>query len=185
MDTSLAIASKRDIRRYGDRPIPEKVERRILDAGRLAGSARNRQPWRLVMVESTDRRTQLAEGIYAPENVHQGQLMLAIVGSSGLDGGPAQGAVEPRGCSRRRRSGGAGRSTSPDCSGAGRSATRWTVAGGRAPDDRQKAIPVLLAARSLLRPLRLRRLLLVGLWKRLLTLLASHAPLLSSSIEGG
>lgn len=44
MDTLLAIASKRDTRSYANRPVPEEVERRILDAGRLSGSARNRQP---------------------------------------------------------------------------------------------------------------------------------------------
>ena len=36
MDTFLAISSKRDTRRYADRPIPEDVEYRIPDAGRLA-----------------------------------------------------------------------------------------------------------------------------------------------------
>lgn len=46
MDTFLAIASKRDTRRYAERPIPEEAVGRILEAGRVAGSARNRQPWR-------------------------------------------------------------------------------------------------------------------------------------------
>jgi nitroreductase len=44
MDTFLAVTSKRDTRRYADSPIPNGVERRILEAGRLSGSARNRQP---------------------------------------------------------------------------------------------------------------------------------------------
>jgi len=48
MDTFLAIASKRDQREYADREIPEEVVRRILDAGRIAGSAKNRQPWRFM-----------------------------------------------------------------------------------------------------------------------------------------
>ncbi len=87
MDTFLAIVSKRDTRRYSERRIPGETVERILEAGRLAGSARNRQPWRLVLVESADRRAELAEAIYAPENVRQAHLVLAIVGSSGLDGG--------------------------------------------------------------------------------------------------
>jgi nitroreductase len=87
MDTFLAITSKRDTRRYADRPIPEKIEGRILDAGRLAGSARNRQPWRFLVVESADRREHIAEAVYAAENVRGAQLVVAIVGSSGLDGG--------------------------------------------------------------------------------------------------
>ena len=36
MDTWLAVASKRDVRRYADRPIPDDVVNRFLDAGRLA-----------------------------------------------------------------------------------------------------------------------------------------------------
>ena len=87
MDTFLAITSKRDTRRYGDRPIPADVQNRIFEAGRLAGSARNRQPWRFVVVESAARRAQLAEAVYEPTNVLGAQLVVAIVGSSGLDGG--------------------------------------------------------------------------------------------------
>ena len=45
MDTFLAIVSKRDQRQYADREIPEEVLERILQAGRLAGSAMNRQPF--------------------------------------------------------------------------------------------------------------------------------------------
>jgi nitroreductase len=44
MDTRLAVASRREVREYADREIPDAVVRKILDAGRLAGSARNRQP---------------------------------------------------------------------------------------------------------------------------------------------
>ena len=58
-----------------------------MEAGRLAGSARNRQPWRLLVVESADRRSELAEAVYAPENVKGAQLVVAVLGSSGLDGG--------------------------------------------------------------------------------------------------
>ena len=37
MDTWLAVASRREVREYADRDLPEDVVRRILDAGRLAG----------------------------------------------------------------------------------------------------------------------------------------------------
>ena len=45
MDAWLAIASKRDVRAYADTPIDSDVETRILDAGRLSGSSRNKQLW--------------------------------------------------------------------------------------------------------------------------------------------
>src|SRR6266516_1092192 len=41
VDTFLAIASRREVRDYAETPIPADVERRILDAGRLSGSAQN------------------------------------------------------------------------------------------------------------------------------------------------
>src|SRR5207247_8966058 len=87
MDMFLAIASKRDTRRYADRPIPPEITQRILDAGRLAGSARNRQPWRFLVVESPDAKEQLAETVYAPGNVHGAQFVVAIVtsASGGMD----------------------------------------------------------------------------------------------------
>ena len=43
MDAFLAIVSRREVRTYDGRPLPEDVKRRILEAGRLAGSSRNRQ----------------------------------------------------------------------------------------------------------------------------------------------
>jgi nitroreductase len=87
MDTFQAIVSKRDTRRYADLPVPDEVVERVLQAGRIAGSARNRQPWRFVVVESEDRRARLAEAVYAPENVLGAGLVVAIVGSGGLDNG--------------------------------------------------------------------------------------------------
>jgi nitroreductase len=87
VDTELVIASRREIRRYADRPIAEDVLRRILDSGRLAGSAVNRQPWRFVVVESADVKERLAETVYAPENVRGAQVAVAIVGKGSLDVG--------------------------------------------------------------------------------------------------
>ena len=84
MDTFLAVASKRDERRYADRPIPEDVVTRILDAGRLAGSSRNTQPWTFVVVTDEARRRDLAEAVYAAGNVEGARLVVAIV-AKGFD----------------------------------------------------------------------------------------------------
>ena len=79
MDTFLTIASRRETRHYADRPLPGEVVEHILDAGRLAGSAQNRQPWTFLIVESADRRAALADAVYAPDNVRGAQLVIAIV----------------------------------------------------------------------------------------------------------
>ena len=79
MDTLLAIASRRDQRRYLPEPLEEEIVTRILDAGRLAGSGSNRQPWTFVLVEDRDRIEALAPAVFAPENVLGAGLVLAVV----------------------------------------------------------------------------------------------------------
>ncbi|MCW2977068.1 MAG: nitroreductase [Actinomycetia bacterium] len=81
MDAWLAIASKRDVREYADTPVPEDVLTRILDAGRLSGSARNRQQWNFVVVETA--QVELAATVHAPSNVLGAALVVAIVGAAG------------------------------------------------------------------------------------------------------
>jgi nitroreductase len=92
VDTYLAVASKRDWRSYADRPVPPEVERRILDAGRVAGSAMNRQPWVFVVVETPEVKEQVAQVVYAQDNVRSAPLVIAIAtegGGSLLDVGRA------------------------------------------------------------------------------------------------
>jgi nitroreductase len=87
VDPYLAIASKRDERAYAETPIGADVRQRILDAGRLSGSSKNRQRWEFVVVSGAARE-RLAEAVYAPENVSTAALVVAIAGEvSGFDAG--------------------------------------------------------------------------------------------------
>lgn len=65
----------------------------ILDAGRLAGSASNKQPWRFLVVESPEKREQLAEQVYEPGNIRGAQLVIALAvsgkGPTSFDAGRA------------------------------------------------------------------------------------------------
>ncbi len=54
-----AIFKRRSIRRYKRQPIPDDVLKNILEAGRLAPSANNLQPWHFIVV--TDQK--LKEGL--------------------------------------------------------------------------------------------------------------------------
>jgi nitroreductase len=83
MDTYLAVASKRDWRSYADRPVPEDVQRRILDAGRLAGSAVNRQPWTFVVFESPEMKERVAGTVYAADNIRTAAFAVAIANEGG------------------------------------------------------------------------------------------------------
>lgn len=91
MELWLAIASRREVRDYAETPIPDDVQRRILDAGRLSGSSKNSQPWRFVVVESPERRERLADLVYEPTNIRAAQLVVAVAvrgkGPVSLDAG--------------------------------------------------------------------------------------------------
>jgi nitroreductase len=65
MDVFDAIKARRSVRKFEQRPIPEEVLSRILEAGRLAPSASNRQPWHFVVVKDLERKKRLSEGRYA------------------------------------------------------------------------------------------------------------------------
>jgi nitroreductase len=78
VDTFLAIASRREVKAYDGRRIPDDVVQRILDAGRLSGSGGNRQPWRFVLV-SQEAQAALADAVFEPENLRGAPLVVALV----------------------------------------------------------------------------------------------------------
>ena len=82
MDVLLAVASKRDVRAYTGEPVPPETERRILDAGRLTGTARNRQPCRYVVVEGEARRA-VAGVVYLAGNVLSAGLVIVVTVTPG------------------------------------------------------------------------------------------------------
>jgi nitroreductase len=78
MDAHLAIVSKREVRQYADRPVPDEVRRRILDAGRVAGSSQNKQQRRFVVVESREAVERLARTVWVPGNLTGAALVIVI-----------------------------------------------------------------------------------------------------------
>jgi nitroreductase len=79
VDAFLAVASKREVRRYADRPIPDDVQRRILEAGRVAGSSKNRQPWRFVVLSDRVAVERAAEAVWAADNVLGAALVIGLI----------------------------------------------------------------------------------------------------------
>jgi nitroreductase len=79
VDAFLAVASKREVREYSDRPVPDEVRRRILQAGRIAGSAANRQPWRFLVLDEEGLRERVADTVFEPQNVLGARFTVAIV----------------------------------------------------------------------------------------------------------
>ena len=66
MDVSKAIRTKRAVRRFQDRPVPDEVIEQVLHAGRRAQSSKNDQPWQFIVVRNRETLAQLATcGQYA------------------------------------------------------------------------------------------------------------------------
>jgi nitroreductase len=65
MEVLDAIKSRRSVRSYSDRAVPEDALTRILESGRIAPSANNRQPWHFVVVTEPERRKALSGGKWA------------------------------------------------------------------------------------------------------------------------
>jgi nitroreductase len=79
VDAYLAIASRRETRSYRPDPVPDDVVTRILEAGRVSGSAANRQPWRFVVVRQRELLDRLAPTAYAPGNLSSCALFIAML----------------------------------------------------------------------------------------------------------
>ena len=76
MDTYDAVRTMLAVRRYQDRPVPEDVVRKIVEAGHLSGSSMNLQPWRFIVVQ--DRETLRQLGGLAKSGPYIAQAALAI-----------------------------------------------------------------------------------------------------------
>ena len=53
------IYERRSVRSYQKKPIPDDVLKAILEAGRLAPSAHNRQPWHFIVVRNPEMKRKL------------------------------------------------------------------------------------------------------------------------------
>lgn len=77
MDVFEAVRTILAVRRYQDRPIPDAVVHRIVEAGRLTASSMNRQPWHFIVVQ--DRENVRRLGAATPTGPYVAEAPLAIV----------------------------------------------------------------------------------------------------------
>jgi nitroreductase len=93
VDAYLAVTSKREVREYAQRPLPDDAVRRILDAGRVTGSSRNRQARRFIALRDEALIERAASGVYSPGNLLGAALVVAILtrgkGPTSFDAGRA------------------------------------------------------------------------------------------------
>ncbi len=79
MDLYEAIKKRCSVRSYQDKPVGEDALHRILDAGRSAPSARNRQSWKFVVVRDAELRAALAEAS-GQKFLANAPVIIAVVG---------------------------------------------------------------------------------------------------------
>ena len=77
MELWEAIRQRRSIRKYKDQPVEEEKLNRVLEAGRLAPSAGNRQEWRYVVVRDEATRRKLAEAANDQQFVAEAAVVIA------------------------------------------------------------------------------------------------------------
>jgi nitroreductase len=65
MDVFEAVQDRRSIRSYQDKPVEREKKEKILEAGRLAPSAKNLEPWRFIAVTDAQKRKALSGGTWA------------------------------------------------------------------------------------------------------------------------
>ena len=87
MEISQAIRERRSIRLYQNKPVEDEKIRQLIEAARLAPSAKNRQPWRFIIETDDDRKKQVSdimkaffkEGIDYPDYVKSINLSARII----------------------------------------------------------------------------------------------------------
>lgn len=79
MEAYEAILAKRDTRDYEDRPIPDDVLQRLLQAGRMAGSSKNAQPLRFIVIRDDAQKRALAGCGDFTEHLPSSPLVVVIV----------------------------------------------------------------------------------------------------------
>ena len=80
MNVYEAIRTRRSVRRYSPRPIPDSTLARLRDALRLAPSACNFQPWRFIFVTDQKLRAELGQAAHQQTFIAQAPLIVVACG---------------------------------------------------------------------------------------------------------
>ncbi|MBI2487120.1 MAG: nitroreductase family protein [Deltaproteobacteria bacterium] len=79
MDTFECIRKRRDIRSYLKKDVPDDVIRKIIEAGRLAPSAMNLQPWQFIVIKNKETLKELGEFCMSGRFVVQAPFAVVVV----------------------------------------------------------------------------------------------------------
>ena len=75
-----AIKTRRSVRRYKSVPVPEQLLKEALNAARMAPSADNSQPWKIIVVREEDMKLRLAAASNGQKFIAQAPIVLVVCG---------------------------------------------------------------------------------------------------------
>ncbi|MCI5776941.1 MAG: nitroreductase family protein [Bacteroidales bacterium] len=79
MDVKDAILKRRSVRKYSDRMPDHSTLIQVLEAARMAPSATNRQPYRLVCVTTPDLRAQVIQAYHGPSWIKTAPAVIVVL----------------------------------------------------------------------------------------------------------
>jgi nitroreductase len=85
MDTIETIMNRRSVRKFQSKPVSDEDLKTIIEAGRQAPSAANRQPWHFVVVKNEDQREKLAEACSGQTWLAGAAVIIAGVGKPAVN----------------------------------------------------------------------------------------------------
>lgn len=77
MELLQHIKNRASTRNFREDPVDDEVLRRVLEAGRLAPSAKNRQPWRFVVIRDRGVRQRIQNAAFGQAHVGQAPVIVA------------------------------------------------------------------------------------------------------------
>ena len=83
MDFIELVQKRKSTRKYSDKPIPDEVLEKCMEAARLAPSACNSQPWKFIIVKATQLKERIVRecfnGVYAINSFVKKANVLVVV----------------------------------------------------------------------------------------------------------
>jgi nitroreductase len=84
MDAIEAIQTRRSIRKYRTDPVGRELVEKVIDAGRLAATGGNKQPWEFIAVTDPQRRAEISVMGGSGKFIAQAPVCIAIFSGAGM-----------------------------------------------------------------------------------------------------
>jgi nitroreductase len=80
MDLMEAIKTRRSIRKFRETRVPESLLKEVLNAARLAPSADNAQPWKIIVVRDEQMKHKVTQACNGQKFLVQAPIVLVVCG---------------------------------------------------------------------------------------------------------